>query len=711
MTEVHDGAEEVAEPLPEAGWQRLDPRMMLVHPVREVLRFLPVLLGLFVAGTASGGGGPWQYLFVLVPVALGLMRYLTTRFRIANGRVELSRGLLNRHVLSTPLDRVRTVDVTASLIHRVLGLATVRIGTGTASTDSDEQLDLDGLPAERARGLRAELLHVAPVGGPTGAEELPVARPEEEVVLRFDPGWARFAPLTGSGAVIAAGLVGGGAQLLSELGAFSDVDTRNWSLDLPVWVALAAGTLVLLVGVGVLAVAGYLVTNWDFRLSHAPGSWHLSRGLLTTRETSIDDERLAGVTVADPLTLRAVGASRLSAIVTGLGSEASSSVLAPPAPRDVVAGVASRVLGTAVPGSCDLTGHGAAAARRRYVRAVVPALAVLALVVVVVLLAGWSWWLLLLPAVGVAGAVPLAADRVRSLGHALADGYVVARSGSLNRRREALDVDHVIGWTFRSTWFQRRAGLTTMVATTAGGWTRVAQATCSPWRAPAAPRACISPRVSECASDSPPFSKPTPLSRTTASTTASRSSVTSPRSQAPRAATPCSAMTLYAASAIARPIRSGRVPSMVVPVPCQQPRASNRFEIASPMPARSSAVGASATRAVSTTTRCGLAARVSTATIRCASSYMAIALLVGLSLDATVGTVTTGRPSRNATALPASSDLPPPRPTTTSVPGGAAVASASAAPAVISPPSSSRVAAIPAARRVSPTRSPRRRRT
>ena len=45
----------------------------------------------------------------------------------------------------------------------------------------------------------------------------------------------------------------------------------------------------------------------------------------------------------------------------------------------------------------------------------------------------------------------------------------MARSGSLDRRREALEIGHVIGWNFRSTWFQRRAGLTTLVATTAGG--------------------------------------------------------------------------------------------------------------------------------------------------------------------------------------------------------------------------------------------------
>ena len=63
----------------------------------------------------------------------------------------------------------------------------------------------------------------------------------------------------------------------------------------------------------------------------------------------------------------------------------------------------------------------------------------------------------------------LARDRTRSLGHALVAGRLVARSGSLVRRRRILEVDHVIGWNFQSTWFQRRAGLTTLVATMAGG--------------------------------------------------------------------------------------------------------------------------------------------------------------------------------------------------------------------------------------------------
>ena len=71
-----------------------------------------------------------------------------------------------------------------------------------------------------------------------------------------------------------------------------------------------------------------------------------------------------------------------------------------------------------------------------------------------------------------AGAL-LALDRSRTLGHALLGGRLVAQSGSLTCRRDVLGVEHVIGWNLQDSWFQRRAGLTTLVATTAGGGQRV----------------------------------------------------------------------------------------------------------------------------------------------------------------------------------------------------------------------------------------------
>jgi len=451
-------------------WQRLDPRMLLVHPIRELVRFLPVLIGVVVAGTATGGGdGPWRLIGVGIPVGLGLLRYLTTSFRITQGRIELKRGLLNRHVLSTSLDRVRTVDLTSSPIHRILGLTTVRVGTGTSSTDEEDRLDLDGLPVERARRLREELLRVAPAG----EDGRPATRPRERVVVRFTPGWLRFAPFTSSGLVIAAAAIGAASQVVNTFGGWERIDVSgvvDGTSGLPLWAAAPLGIVGLLVVVSLCSVGGYLVTNWGFTLSHAGGSWHLRRGLLTTRETSLDDERVSGVSVCEPLGLRAVGGGRLAAIVTGLDrKQQGSSVLVPPAPRDVVTAVARQVLGVDSPVDAPLVGHGHRARTRRYSRALLPATALVAAVGVLVGTAGAPWWLLLVAMAAPVLAVPLAADRAAGLGHTLVDGFVVSQYGSLNRHRRALATGDVIGWNFRSTWFQRRAGLTSLVATTAGG--------------------------------------------------------------------------------------------------------------------------------------------------------------------------------------------------------------------------------------------------
>ncbi|MBZ5740866.1 PH domain-containing protein [Nocardioides mangrovi] len=457
---------------PSGEWQRLDPRMLLVLPVRELVRFLPVLLAIFVAGTASGRTDWWHGLGIAIPVGLGLLRYLTTFFRITATRVELRRGLLNRHLLSTPLDRVRTVDLTASPTHRVLGLTTVRIGTGTASTDDEDHLDLDGLPVERARELRAELLHLATADAAAGT----TPERDDRLVVRFDPAWVRFAPFTSTGLALAAGAVGVAVQAVNTLGGFQRLDTQGLAEDASgwsVWLALPLALVGLLVVVTALAVGGYVVTNWAFSLTHAGpeghGAWHLRRGLLTTRETSLDDERVSGVRLAQPLGLRVARGARVSAIVTGLDREESgSALLAPPCPRAVATDVAAEVLRTDAPLSAALVDHGPAARRRRYTRALVPTAVVVAAVAVLVgldLLPGW--WLVvvvLLPA-----AVLLAGDRAAALGHALVDGHLVARSGSLDRRHEALATRGVIGWNLRASWFQRRAGLTTLVATTAGG--------------------------------------------------------------------------------------------------------------------------------------------------------------------------------------------------------------------------------------------------
>src|SRR5205823_14997481 len=57
-------------------WQRLSPRMLLVHPVHEVLRQIPLLIGSVVLGSATGNP-LWTLYGLALVVGYGVARWFT----------------------------------------------------------------------------------------------------------------------------------------------------------------------------------------------------------------------------------------------------------------------------------------------------------------------------------------------------------------------------------------------------------------------------------------------------------------------------------------------------------------------------------------------------------------------------------------------------------------------------------------------------------
>jgi len=504
--------------------------MLLIHPIREVGRAIPALVGILFASSSSGHDW-WTAAAVAVVILLSLLRWFTTRYQITPEQVQLRTGLFRRRSMTTPADRVRTVDVTAHALHRVLGLARVSIGTGI-SDRKREGLVLDGLTADAASRLRAELLHRARLSGaglpsgavtPSGAvpapgavspsgpalplppavswpadESLPAAvswpagprqqpgppaaagwEPAEEPIAVLDPSWIRYAPFTLSGAATALAVLGFGWRLFDQTrvsGKATVIHSVTRQFDhRPIWLDVLQGVLGAVLTVVVLSMIGYLLAFWNFRLTrHAGGSLHVSRGLITTRATSIEERRLHGVELSALLPLRWVGGARLLAIATGLrvgrGAERGGTLLMPACPSEQARRVAAAVLtDTTNTIEFPLRSHGKRALRRRLNRAVLPTVPVVLLLLVLWLtglLPGWPVLVALpLPIL----AVPLALDRYRNLGHGYTRRYLHIGRGSLLRRRVVLRTEGIIGWNLRQSFFQRRAGLVTLTATTAAG--------------------------------------------------------------------------------------------------------------------------------------------------------------------------------------------------------------------------------------------------
>ena len=483
-------------PSPDA-WLRLSIRALAVRPITDLLRSAPVLIAIVYEGTRGGPHIYWSFAFAAFAVLAGVWRWFGTKYQVTEERVFIRHGLLSPRVLSTPRAGVRSVDLTAHVIYRLLGVAQVKIGTGRNDRHEGENFKLDALNVADADALRTLLLSTPPTlstlstpqAAASGRPHSPAttAAAHETEIVRLHKSWIRFAPLTLTGLVILGVLIGFLTQTEHDAGvavtSLGPVHTGIHDVArMPLAESIPIGILVVVLLLLVVSVLGYIAVFWNFRLVRTGrGSLLVTRGLLSTRATTIDELRLRGVEISEPLSLRAAKGARCLAITTGLregrGAERGGSVLLPPAPRVVADRVAAEILGIPVElARTDLIAHGRAALRRRELRATVPiiVLYIAAMVLPLALGAGLPYWIPISLPVACVLALLLARDRYRGLGHRLVDDWIVLSTGSLVRRRSILSVHGVIGWRLRQTWFQRRRGLVTVTVATAAGKQRYA---------------------------------------------------------------------------------------------------------------------------------------------------------------------------------------------------------------------------------------------
>ena len=438
----------------------------------------PALVGGF--GLGDGRIGRMLPIFVAalaVPALVGAaLKFSLYRWRLTGDELLLRSGVLSRRGRVIPLARVQNVEVRQNVLHRVFGVAELRVETAGSGREAEAVLSVLGL--EEAQAARVHLLAHRRAGvRSVAAEEADVeapARPAVPPLAQLSTGDVLLAGATANEAGVIAAALAGLLQFADDvpLPFFEAVGGEVMARaadDLLVW---GIGLVIVFLVFGwLISIVGAVLRYHGFTLAVDGGEMRKRYGLLTVHEASVPLERVQAIRVEESLPRRLLGLASLSIETAGgtPGQRGGAEAFVPIARRADVGRLVRGIFGDADPDTPLQPVH--PRARRR-----------LAFHYLLTLLVVWApfWgarWLDVQPggmlAPWVALLLPLpwlaAGWAYRGRGWALPPGYVVARSGVLTRVTWIVPDRKLQTLHLRGTPFQRRHGLATVVVDTAAG--------------------------------------------------------------------------------------------------------------------------------------------------------------------------------------------------------------------------------------------------
>ena len=286
--------------------QRLHPWSWLFVLLQQLRQFIVPLLVLLFAGRRGGPDG-WMTLGPLIGVgvlvAASVLQYFTYRYRIGADAITIRSGLLQRSQREIPFARIHNVGVHQSLLHRVFGVAEVRLESAGGQKPEaqmrvlglDDALALERLVRHRgAADASVDAAGNAAAGSDAGDAAL-LALPTAEVV--------RLGLVSNRGMIVFAAAFGLLWQLfpderrVARLAQDSYAQAAGYAGNLHLgWLGIAATALaaiaVFIVLLRLLSVALALAQYHGFRLGESQRRLTVERGLFARMRSSVSRRRI-----------------------------------------------------------------------------------------------------------------------------------------------------------------------------------------------------------------------------------------------------------------------------------------------------------------------------------------------------------------------------------------------------------------------------------
>lgn len=310
----------VTDEQPTAQPRMLHPSSLLFQGVHEARRYLIPAIAAAIFATQ---GGPRMAVLLAVVFVIGFLteafRYITTRYVIRQGELIVWRGLFFRSERHVPTARIQNIDTVQNLLHRLFGVAEVRIETASGK---EPEAVLRVLALREVEQLRSGVF-----GALSRDERFPSVTASEAarpVLLRL-----------GLGDLVTAGLISNRGLLLVPIliGLFVEFDVQNrfdlrrlsgympQSLGAVAWIALAVGSVVLgLLVVRALSTAWYILRFFDYRMELNRDDLRIRCGLITRISATVPRRRIQFISVHRTLLGRLCGRAAIRIETAGGGS-------------------------------------------------------------------------------------------------------------------------------------------------------------------------------------------------------------------------------------------------------------------------------------------------------------------------------------------------------------------------------------------------------
>lgn len=286
---------------------------------------------------------------VALSVVSSVITWRTRTWELTDAGIMLRSGLVTSKQLQVPYEHIHTVNMSSNLVERVLGLMTLDLDTGAASSEG-EATRIRGLQAGMAEALREELFRRkaavladqgldartadADASAEADDEASPTApAPSPDACYTLTTAQLVFAALTEARVVAQAVafliLIVQGINLLqeSELVNLSDVAGDIAVLPVALLIGVAALLLALALIVGfaisfVMSLIGYA----GYRAERAAGRISVERGLLSRTSHTVALERIQSINIRQGLIRQLIGYAEVRASVVGaIGSSDETS--------------------------------------------------------------------------------------------------------------------------------------------------------------------------------------------------------------------------------------------------------------------------------------------------------------------------------------------------------------------------------------------------